>query len=201
MCWWCTLCAQILQCFHQTCSEKSVPIHGSPSFLLSVDFVWRLTRSPSPNRLCGAFAGNGFNEWGTSGFTSSPFTSQLPRSKTWEARCISDGLSIITGVVGTSALYNSLVFLFYFCISWFVFTREFFCKIKPVEQCTIVFGFFQIGIGVSKIQIMYSIHNGNFDLADYPFVFCLHQWRRRQSPCRQEYPYEFSRYRQEYKPE
>ena len=73
-----------------------------------------------------------------------------------EGRCMSEGLSIITGVVGTSAVNNFSEYFFDFIISWFVLAREFIGEIKPVEHASIVFGFFQIGICISEIQIMYS---------------------------------------------
>ena len=44
---------------------------------------------------------------GTPGVTTWPLTSQLPRSKTLETRCMSAGLSIITGVVGTGFVSRS----------------------------------------------------------------------------------------------
>src|SRR5438477_11453664 len=56
-----------------------------------------------PRRLLGAFFGIGFKACGTAGVTISPFTSQLPLSKTFDVRCMVDGLSIIIGVVGTFA--------------------------------------------------------------------------------------------------
>src|SRR5215471_18531002 len=59
-----------------------------------------------PNRLCGAFLGRGFNECGTAAVTTSPLTSQLPRSKTFVGRCIDNGLSIMIGVVGTFVVSN-----------------------------------------------------------------------------------------------
>src|SRR5258706_4508323 len=83
------------------CSHKRFTIVLAVSgFLLLVPHIAR------PRRLPRAFFGMGFRACGTAGLTISPFTSQLPLSKTFVVRCIAGGLSIITGVVGTFTVSN-----------------------------------------------------------------------------------------------
>src|SRR6476646_1255687 len=66
-----------------------------------------------PRRLLGAFFGIGFKACGTAAVTTSPFTSQFPLSKILVGRCMSDGLSIMIGVVGTFAVRSDQkIFLF-----------------------------------------------------------------------------------------
>src|SRR6478736_6764969 len=57
-----------------------------------------------PNRFFGASIGIEGSEAGTSGSTVSPFTNQLPLTKTCVVRFIDKGFSIMMGVVGTLLL-------------------------------------------------------------------------------------------------
>src|SRR5438552_10398241 len=88
-------------------STRPVPNNCSQKRLIIVlavsGFCLLVIHMARPRRLLGAFFGIGFRECGTAGCTTSPLTSQLPRSNTFVVRCIEGGLSIITGVVGTWA--------------------------------------------------------------------------------------------------
>src|SRR5690348_16196180 len=106
-----------MPCVPRSSSVSAMPVpnncsHKRLTMVLDVSgFCLLVIHSAKPKRLRGAFFGNAFNECGTSGCTTSPFTSQLPFSKILLTRCMYDGLSIITGVVATESLQSKFQYV------------------------------------------------------------------------------------------
>src|SRR5678815_2676437 len=109
-----------MPCVPRSSNVSAIPVPNNCShkrFTMVLDvsgFCLLVNHIATPKRLWGAFFGNALSACGTSGCTTAPFTSQLPFSNTLDTRCMSVGLSIITGVVATESFLIKLQYVFFF---------------------------------------------------------------------------------------
>ncbi len=140
------LCTQIFQCFCKPCPNNCS--HKRFTMVLAVSgFFYLVSHIARPSLFAAHLLAMDSENAAHPAVTSSPFTSQLPLSKTLVFRNISLGFSIIIGVVTTfSEFIKSQKYLYCAVIARFSLSGKFFSEIKPVELHPVVSGFLRFGL-------------------------------------------------------